>query len=185
MSACVPLDAVPLTARDELFLGYHRLAYRLANRWAARWRLDQDDTEQVALQALWAAAQDFQNDRGSSFAHFAAVVIEHRLTRFLQRERRGAVFVPWPRTETWELDVADHRGQEQPADDREEVEKLLRVLPARSATVVRLYFGLDGRKHSLAEISKKLGVTKQVVHCLLARALKRLRAAAEREKAAG
>ena len=58
----------------------------------------------------------------------------------------------------------------------EEIERALATLPARDAKVLRLYFGLDGgREHTLDEIGKLLGVTRERVRQLRDRALKRLR----------
>jgi len=58
----------------------------------------------------------------------------------------------------------------------EEIDRALRLLPARDAKVLRLYFGLnDGREHTLEEIGGLLGVTRERVRPLRDRALKRLR----------
>ena len=57
----------------------------------------------------------------------------------------------------------------------EEIERALRLLPARDAKVLRLYFGLnEGREHTLEEIGGLLGVTRERVRQLRDRALKRL-----------
>lgn len=57
-----------------------------------------------------------------------------------------------------------------------EVERALLTLPARDARILRLYFGLDeDREHTLDEIGKMLGVTRERVRQLRDRALKRLR----------
>jgi RNA polymerase primary sigma factor len=57
-----------------------------------------------------------------------------------------------------------------------EVERALRTLPERDAKILRLYFGLEeDREHTLDEIGKMLGVTRERVRQLRDRALKRLR----------
>jgi RNA polymerase primary sigma factor len=57
-----------------------------------------------------------------------------------------------------------------------EVERALLTLPPRDAKILRLYFGLDAdREHTLDEIGKMLGVTRERVRQLRDRALKRLR----------
>jgi RNA polymerase primary sigma factor len=76
--------------------------------------------------------------------------------------------------------IADERSDpEAQAIDQflsEEIEHALRTLPPRDAKVLRLYFGLDGgREHTLEEIGGMLGVTRERVRQLRARALKRLR----------
>ncbi|MEP6690975.1 MAG: RNA polymerase sigma factor RpoD/SigA [Gemmatimonadaceae bacterium] len=58
----------------------------------------------------------------------------------------------------------------------QELEKALATLPARDAKILRLYFGLESDKeHTLDEIGKLLGVTRERVRQLRDRALKRLR----------
>jgi RNA polymerase primary sigma factor len=57
-----------------------------------------------------------------------------------------------------------------------ELERALSTLPPRDARILRLYFGLEGdREHTLDEIGKLLGVTRERVRQLRDRALKRLR----------
>ena len=57
-----------------------------------------------------------------------------------------------------------------------ELARALDTLPARDAKILRLYFGLEGdREHTLDEIGKMLGVTRERVRQLRDRALKRLR----------
>jgi RNA polymerase primary sigma factor len=57
-----------------------------------------------------------------------------------------------------------------------ELERALDTLPPRDAKILRLYFGLEGdREHTLDEIGKMLGVTRERVRQLRDRALKRLR----------
>ncbi|HET7621322.1 MAG TPA: RNA polymerase sigma factor RpoD/SigA [Gemmatimonadaceae bacterium] len=57
-----------------------------------------------------------------------------------------------------------------------ELERALSTLPPRDARILRLYFGLEGdREHTLDEIGKMLGVTRERVRQLRDRALRRLR----------
>ncbi len=57
-----------------------------------------------------------------------------------------------------------------------ELDRALETLPPRDAKILRLYFGLEGdREHTLDEIGKMLGVTRERVRQLRDRALKRLR----------
>jgi RNA polymerase primary sigma factor len=58
----------------------------------------------------------------------------------------------------------------------QELARALSTLPARDAKILRVYFGLEaGREHTLDEIGKMLGVTRERVRELRDRALKRLR----------
>jgi RNA polymerase primary sigma factor len=57
-----------------------------------------------------------------------------------------------------------------------ELERALETLPPRDAKILRLYFGIEGdREHTLDEIGKMLGVTRERVRQLRDRALRRLR----------
>ena len=57
-----------------------------------------------------------------------------------------------------------------------ELERAMDSLTARDAKILRLYFGMEGdREHTLDEIGKMLGVTRERVRQLRDRALKRLR----------
>jgi RNA polymerase primary sigma factor len=57
-----------------------------------------------------------------------------------------------------------------------ELERAMDTLPARDAKILRLYFGMEGgREHTLDEIGRMLGVTRERVRQLRDRALKRLR----------
>lgn len=59
---------------------------------------------------------------------------------------------------------------------RAELLRALSTLPARDAKILELYFGLQGdREHTLDEIGKMLGVTRERVRQLRDRALRRLR----------
>lgn len=60
--------------------------------------------------------------------------------------------------------------------EKEEVRELLEQLGDREREVVRLRYGLeDGRAHTLEEIGEKLGVTRERVRQIEARALEKLR----------
>ena len=59
---------------------------------------------------------------------------------------------------------------------KEEVKELLEALTDRESQVIRLRFGLeDGRSHTLEEIGEMLGVTRERVRQIEARAMEKLR----------
>jgi RNA polymerase primary sigma factor len=73
-------------------------------------------------------------------------------------------------------DGASPEGQLLEQFKSHEVERALLTLPPRDAKILRLYFGLEAdREHTLDEIGKMLGVTRERVRQLRDRALKRLR----------
>jgi RNA polymerase primary sigma factor len=59
---------------------------------------------------------------------------------------------------------------------REQLEQVLARLPDREAHILRLRYGLeDGETHTLEEVGKQIGVTRERVRQLEAQALNRLR----------
>jgi RNA polymerase primary sigma factor len=59
---------------------------------------------------------------------------------------------------------------------QEHVQDMLNTLPAREAKILRLRYGLaDGKTHSLGEIGRKMGITRERVRQIEAQAFRRLR----------
>lgn len=59
---------------------------------------------------------------------------------------------------------------------REQVDEVLSRLPHREADILRMRYGLeDGETHTLEEVGRKIGVTRERVRQLEAQALNRLR----------
>jgi RNA polymerase primary sigma factor len=59
---------------------------------------------------------------------------------------------------------------------RQQLENVLSVLPPREVRILKLRFGLpDGRQHTLREVGEKMGVTRERVRQIEAKALSRLR----------
>lgn len=68
----------------------------------------------------------------------------------------------------------------------ENVQEVLEELPAREVRVLQLRFGLWGeRVHTLNEVGKKMGVTRERVRQIQANAIRRLRRLSQRERLAG
>jgi RNA polymerase sigma factor (sigma-70 family) len=58
---------------------------------------------------------------------------------------------------------------------RDEVDHLLGLLPSRHAEIMRLRFGIDSRPHSLEELGKVFGVTRERIRQLESDAIQRIR----------
>jgi len=131
--------------------------------------------------ALACAASCYDVGRAVPFGAYAALVIRRwliqavtvwcRVQRLYQAhlagldEREGglrAVDLPCTRT----------RDPSQLVADRELIERVRRVLPPRWFVLLRLYY-VD--EHTLEEISKKIGVSRERVRTLLAEAVRRAR----------
>ena len=83
-------------------------------------------------------------------------------------------------------DMVEDRSGDTPEEamnalvQKEEVKELLEKLNDREREVIRLRYGLeDGRPHTLEEIGEKLGVTRERVRQIEARALEKLRESAK------
>jgi RNA polymerase sporulation-specific sigma factor len=196
--SCTAVSSLPgsafTTEADIRFRENKGLAFRLARDFrsrGARVGMGLEGIEQLALLALWRAAEAFDPGRGVKFAAFAWELISWRLLHALRASRHthwlaSGRMEPWPRSETGELDVEDHRGQEQRLEDQEQAERLLNGLRAREREMLALRFGLvDGRAWSFPQIGERFGLSWQRVDQIVQAALQRLRATAERERAAG
>jgi RNA polymerase primary sigma factor len=68
----------------------------------------------------------------------------------------------------------------------ENVQEVLNGLPAREVRVLQLRFGLWGKRaHTLHEVGKKMGITRERVRQIQANALKRLRLPSRWERLVG
>lgn len=118
---------------NRLVLDYLDLAEALAARFAGRGR-EREDLTQVAYLGLIKAARGFDDDRGSSFAAYAAPTITGELKRYL-RDRCWVVRPP--------RRVQDLRSE------------LLRAEPELTQQL--------GHRPTAAELARELGVTEELV----------------------
>jgi RNA polymerase sigma factor (sigma-70 family) len=131
--------------------------------------------------ALTCAASCYDATPGVPFGAYATLVIRRWLIQAVTVWRRverlyqarltdldagkggpRAVDVPCPRT----------RDPSQLAADRELIERVRRVLPPRWFVLLRLYY-VD--RHTLEEIGRQIGVSRERVRTLLAEAIRRAR----------
>ena len=80
---------------EQLFQEHHRIAYHIVNK-CGRWKpfVDREDMRQIALAAVWEAAQAFDPARGVKFVTFAGEyvksAIRHEVERHLAKKRGGS-----------------------------------------------------------------------------------------------
>ena len=115
----------------------------------------------------------------------AAAELTPELTESLQALNASEIRLDAPIGDLEDSQLFERFVTEEATEPEQEVEsrlltqavgEALNILEARDATVLRLYFGLEGeREHTLEEIGNKLGVTRERIRQLRDRALRRVR----------
>jgi RNA polymerase primary sigma factor/RNA polymerase sigma factor len=175
-----------LAVKNEIVRANLRLVVSIAKRYMNR---SHDFFELVSdgNLALIRAAEKFDFARGHKFSTYASWAIMHSLSRSVPNEiRRRDRF----RTSHGELfdnteDTRTNQGQKESSllKCQTQVKSLLRHLDKRERTIIDRRFGLaDGRKPvTLKQLGAEIGVTSERVRQLEARAIGKLRRAAESE----
>jgi len=131
------------------------------------------ETLQEGRIALWRAILGFDPERGTAFSTYASVAIARRVWRAVegvQEEQRDdlAFLAPSPFPHPQDLCLKQ--------EIEEAIYALVKRLSAKRRWVVRAHYGLDGRGgHTLAQMGRWLGCSRQALHYHLQRALLRLR----------
>lgn len=131
------------------------------------------ETLQEGRIALWRAILGFDPERGTAFSTYAGVAIARQVWQAVDRAQNQ---------QQDDLPFLARSPVPHPRDVvlRQEIEEALNAsvkrLPAKRRWVVRAHYGLDGRGgHTLAQLGRWLGCSRQAVHYHLHRALLRLR----------
>lgn len=165
------------TVRDRIFSANLRLVMSIAKR-LANPRHSFDELFSEGVPTLIRAVEKFDVERGFRFSTYAYTAVRRSLTTYLGRigryERRCKTAVDQSALERVEFTPSE--AAPFPEWAKSELRDLLRGLPPRESEIVKTRFGLssDGSTHTLLEIGKKNGVSKERVRQLLARAVSRL-----------
>jgi len=131
---------------------------------------------------LWRAILGFDPERRTAFSTYAGVAIARRVWGAVKRDRKAQ-----GRAKTGRQGQGGACERPMVVDFdplaglvEQEIEGALHALvahlPVKRRQIVRAYYGLDGyTPHTLVELGKEWGCTKQAVHYHLRRALHRLR----------
>jgi RNA polymerase sigma factor (sigma-70 family) len=170
--------AAAIELRDCLLRAFLKLAISLIGRFVSR-QHGFDELLSEAAMALLRAVEKFDPDRGFRFSTYATPAVRRQLERFIlkdHQDRRQMV-------RTAHLDTLPAAGGPTRADDRRrqaavtEMAGMLQRLDAREQTILQARFGLEpgSEPQSLQEVAGRLGVCRERVRQLEARALERLR----------
>ena len=174
-------------AKRELSEGNLRLVVSIAKRHVTP---DQNFFELVSdgNMSLLRAIEKFDFSRGNKFSTYASWAIMKNFARTIPGEFKHRDRF---RTSQDELFAAtqEHRGnplvEEGQQNQREaQIERILRRLDEREQKIIASRFGLDHAQEpqTLKEVGASLGVTKERIRQIEARALAKLRQAAQEEK---
>ena len=86
-------------------------------------------------------------------------------------------------TENVKLFIKDALAVDEVSDEQaQNVRVLLNDLSDREERVVRMYYGLDDRQRTFAEVARSFGVEEEYIKEILSKALKKLRHPFRRER---
>jgi RNA polymerase sigma factor (sigma-70 family) len=121
---------------------------------------------------LWRAILGFDPERGTAFSTYASVAIARQVWRAVAQAKEEEDLAPLPRP----APAPDLLTRLLKQEVKAALHALVEQLPARKRWIVRTYYGLDGQgEHTLAELARQLGCTRQGVHYHLRRAILHLR----------
>ena len=166
----------------EFFQGNLRLAAHIANRWAARFRMETDDIMQECCLALGSALMSWDWARGTRFSTLAwPRMMFAAESACWQRRSGGQSPVWWMRANAtdrrvWSPPRSLTERDETPSrcdhDDREAiVKKRLALLDDRDRVVIERRFGLRVPSTTYTQLAKDLAVSPRTVRRMEERAL--------------
>jgi len=169
-------------ARQHMIRANLRLVVAVAKRYRGR-GLAFGDLVQAGNVGLVRAADWFKPGKGTRFASYAGVCIRWEVRREIGRRVGRMASVDAMREENMLGEVED-KASRRPLEEsraRQDADTLLSCLRDREAVVLRRRYGVGtGHPETLSEIAGALGLTRQRVQQIEARAVRKVQAAAEK-----
>jgi len=154
---------------------YMPMVYALVRKYSRPARekgLNVDDLVGEGMLALVEARRHFDLLRGTKFSTYAYTWIEGLIMALVSRHH------PWhglPVDQDGRLVVEPKCRVEPDRENSEVVSQLLHGLPPRYQDILCRHFGIGHPPKSMAKLAAELGLTRERVHLLIAKAMKRLR----------
>jgi len=169
------MSAAAASAIDLDLAPYIPMVYALVGKYSRPARekgLNVDDLVSEGMLALVKARRHFDLLRGTKFSTYAYIWIEGLMKAFVMRHR------PWhglPKDRDGRL-VAEPESRPEPdRENSEVVSRLLHCLPPRYRDILCRHFGIGQAPKSMAKVAAELGLSRERVHLLASKAMKRLR----------
>lgn len=161
-----------------------RLVYATVRRyWRPSHPVPYEDIVQTGMVALTNAARHFDPSRGLAFSTYAVTAIRNDLFKelFPRRKEATLVQVEWDQSLEPAARCEGERREEGEAFGVFclrlcRVKKALKRLDRRQRLVLKETFGLDGRRQTQDDMTRRLGVSKSTVSNLKNRGLRELKA---------
>lgn len=168
--------------KEEIYFKTEILCYsRISNRFK-NYNAEYEDLLSIAKIGLYKAINMYDNNRNSKFVSFAIAVIDNEILHFIRKD--------WYNHSVLSLDssinnsdltlqdiISDSFSIEEAYIEKEKYEILKEIiakLPLNDAFLIRLYFGLDGRRYSQIEIANLYHVDKSYISRSIAKILDKI-----------
>ncbi len=178
------LQEEAMRVKDQIVLGNLRLVISIARRFVAQ-SGDLSEAVSDGVVALLRAVDRFDFARGYKFSTYATYLVRNELLRSADSGRRRVRFVAGSDGLADTADTRPNLGEQEWATEqrRQAVALMLGRLDRRERRIVAGRYGLDGAsEQTLRQLGKELGITKERVRQIEARAHTKLRNFARNEQ---
>ena len=173
------------SARDELIMHNMRLVTRIAKKYSAPVS-DYEDFVQTGAVGLIKAVDTFNDSHGAKFGAYASKCIANEMRMYLRKmisEKYVTVYLQQPVGDGINallLDVIPSDEYiEEDIENQYRINEIFRIidnLPPKNRAIVRMYYGLEGkRKQSQVNIAKALKTSQSTVSKTVNMAIEHIR----------